>query len=1192
MKKGLIFLIVVLAAWCASAQEVYITGYIDSSCPQAKGRTLEIYVSGTVDLSAWNLVRQSNGNGYAHNINISGLGTLTDEYAYITNNIEIFQQEFEVGEASILQTGAINDNGDDAFQLVDQFGNLIDRFGEEGVQPTSSSPWYHKKTYYYRKSGESPNHGNFNPNNWIFGAINLLLGEGLCNDGEAFGNIVPFGSFDPFLCEPITALPYIEDFENSIPPNIHNCATIENEVNSPPWEIAFLDKNGFNSKVLQYQASSEPANAWFFTRGITLETDIEYELTYRYGNNDPLSQEKLQIALGNSNDSEEMNILKIHSQISSGKAKRNRILFDVNSGDVYYIGFHASSEADQNELYVDDIQIGLAPNCLTPLDLKSDELTAITAQLSWRDDNENATASIVYGESGFNPAVEGEVIYVEESTETTLENLLPDTIYDVYVKSHCSDVEESTYAEVLHFKTLCSPTQTPFLENFESMVPPELSDCSSVENGSAGNNWETAEIQIAGFDGKVLRYQADENNPARAWFFTRGVDLDAETDYQLSYVFGNNNPETTEKLKVSFGTSPTADKMNHELTDYSIINQGVATPGEHIFSVETDTTYYFGFLAYADANQGELYLDEIEIKPAPSCLRPTAITIQNLEAFSAEVIWTDANSVSNYEVIYGEYGFDPETEGQSLFVEENTQVYLENLESGTTYQVFIKTHCTPTDESEHSFAATFTTDCTIQDVPFVQDFESAIVPSLPNCATSDNAGNGNNWETYDESQDSNPIMNSKVLRYKFDIFNSANAWYFTNGINLQTGINYQISYRFANNTANTNFFEKLKVGFGSVVAAADMQIIADHPHISDAIPESHMVVFSVPADGVYYFGFNAYSNFNASVLYVDDIEIDLGPICPSPTNLYYTNLSHESVDFTWEGYQTTSQWQVKYGFYGFDPQSSGINSFEITGEPEIHISGLQTDTFYDVYVRSNCGEGEFSDWEGPKTFKTKITPPSNNLLCDAQPLEWNQECAEGDFANLGAFSEPNEPEACFNYPGKTVWFSFQAPENGEVTLLSDFFDPVLTSQLAVFEAPTDCADPLSLGAEIACAGYSSNIFISNLIPGETYYLQVAANSNQAGTFCIEVQVDPNMAVENNLFEELSLYPNPVKNELFIQAQSPIENLVLFDFHRKKVMSQHPNSTETKLSISTLASGIYFLQIALKGKLRTFKVVKE
>src|SRR5699024_4993098 len=157
-----------------------------------------------------------------------------------------------------------------------------------------------------------------------------------------------------------------------------------------------------------------------------------------------------------------------------------------------------------------------------------------------------------------------------------------------------------------------------------------------------------------------------------------------------------------------------------------------------------------------------------------------------------------------------------------------------------------------------------------------------------------------------------------------------------NGIDLEAGTNYKISYRFANNTANLNFFEKLKVGFGNAASSGAMKILAEHPHITGGIPENHTVVFSVPADDVYYFGFNAYSNFNASVLYVDDIEVDLGPICPSPTNLYYFNLSHESVDFTWGQYQNISQWEVKYGFYGFDPESGEIESFEVENVPEIH----------------------------------------------------------------------------------------------------------------------------------------------------------------------------------------------------------------------------------------------------------------
>ena len=46
----------------ANAQEAIITGYVDSPCASAAGRTIEIYVDGTIDFSTgtgWNLVRQS-----------------------------------------------------------------------------------------------------------------------------------------------------------------------------------------------------------------------------------------------------------------------------------------------------------------------------------------------------------------------------------------------------------------------------------------------------------------------------------------------------------------------------------------------------------------------------------------------------------------------------------------------------------------------------------------------------------------------------------------------------------------------------------------------------------------------------------------------------------------------------------------------------------------------------------------------------------------------------------------------------------------------------------------------------------------------------------------------------------------------------------------------------------------------------
>jgi len=40
-----------------------ITGYVDATCPNDNGRTLEVYVNGSVDLNVWTVEVQNDGNG-------------------------------------------------------------------------------------------------------------------------------------------------------------------------------------------------------------------------------------------------------------------------------------------------------------------------------------------------------------------------------------------------------------------------------------------------------------------------------------------------------------------------------------------------------------------------------------------------------------------------------------------------------------------------------------------------------------------------------------------------------------------------------------------------------------------------------------------------------------------------------------------------------------------------------------------------------------------------------------------------------------------------------------------------------------------------------------------------------------------------------------------------------------------------
>src|SRR5690606_25712174 len=106
--------------------------------------------------------------------------------------------------------------------------------------------------------------------------------------------------------------------------------------------------------------------------------------------------------------------------------------------------------------------------------------------------------------------------------------------------------------------------------------------------------------------------------------------------------------------------------------------------------------------------------------------------------------------------------------------------------------------------------------------------------------------------------------------------NSANAWFYTQGINLTAGTNYKITYDYGTESAGT-FPESLKVAYGTSAEHTSMTtVLADHPQIFTAESAvTNEVIFTPDTDGVYYFGFNAYSDANMFYLYVDNIKVEL-----------------------------------------------------------------------------------------------------------------------------------------------------------------------------------------------------------------------------------------------------------------------------------------------------------------------------
>ncbi|WP_314244549.1 M43 family zinc metalloprotease [Empedobacter tilapiae] len=71
-----------------------------------------------------------------------------------------------------------------------------------------------------------------------------------------------------------------------------------------------------------------------------------------------------------------------------------------------------------------------------------------------------------------------------------------------------------------------------------------------------------------------------------------------------------------------------------------------------------------------------------------------------------------------------------------------------------------------------------------------------------------------------------------------------------------------------------------------------------------------------------------------------------------------------------------------------------------------------------------------------------------------------------------------------------------------------------------------------------------------------------------------------------------VYPNPVSNTLNIQNSIAIQSVKIFDVTGKQVFSKTINAKETKINVTHLKAGIYFVNTTVRGKVSKFKIIKK
>ena len=387
----------------------------------------------------------------------------------------------------------------------------------------------------------------------------------------------------------------------------------------------------------------------------------------------------------------------------------------TDSGDFY------------DDIAIDDIAVENGPTCYEPLNVTVTSITATDATFTWNGNASSYNVEIVT--AGTAPT--GTPTASGVSSPYTASNLISITDYEFYIQSDCGGSDFSTWAGPFSFTTECGVYTAPYTQDFNGsdFVP----EC--WQNAGSGTPL-TGPSSFGLSSWTDDNYLNDTNNTTAArvnlyaaskeeWLISPEIDLSTgifnleflvgETDFANSGANEDGGMSTTDdEVQVLITTDGGTTWQN--ITTYSAANTPALTGQLESFSLAA----YSGVVQIAfwasegtvnDAADYDFFIDDVAIVVAP-CEDPSNITVTNITETAADISWTENGSATEWEVIYGLPGFDPNTAGTTIVDNDGTiGVLLTGLTEGQDYDVYVRANCSTGFDSDWSLVGNFTTVC-------------------------------------------------------------------------------------------------------------------------------------------------------------------------------------------------------------------------------------------------------------------------------------------------------------------------------------------------------------------------------------------------------------------------------------------------------------------------------------------------
>ncbi|MBR6334153.1 MAG: fibronectin type III domain-containing protein, partial [Bacteroidales bacterium] len=605
------------------------------------------------------------------------------------------------------------------------------------------------------------------------------------------------------------------------------------------------------------------------------------------------------------------------------------------------------------------------PFCTSPLNVHVSQVAAISAMVNWNAALYGATSYTVgYSESGQDnwitfPGVTG--------NNYMISGLTPGEEYDVFVLSECDMGDADTVFSSFQTHScfvggdLAIGDGTSSTEYFPEYAYYEYSYTQQIflasEMGGAANiSSITFDVTSVGDPTRNIQIYLMHTNSASGSSWLSASNAQQVYSGNVTFSVGLNTIDFTTPFSYNgvdnlvlvvmdiTGTWTDANEFKCHYTS-SDLSRYVYQDGTSysITSVPTD-----GY----STNERNNVIFGVPCDSTASCSAPNSY-IADYDAGSVTVAWAPGNMETSWEMEYCE-------EGSVTWMSEGSVTSphtVTGLTSDTKYIFRIRANCGGGEYSEWNLSSVRTA-CSAVTIPYTEDFDDAPASGSGNMVTCWTRNTNYTSTLYPYTSNSQHYSGNYSA-----YFYGTSAYY-----------SYLASPEFDASVDMTN----LQVRFWARKTTASYYIqvgvMTDPNDYSTFVqvgqnltPENinNWEMLSVNTDQ--YTGTGRYIAFRIpaasnSYMYIDDINIDVIPLCEHVTSITVSNITTNSVDLSWTPGGNESQWEVVYGIAGTVSDPETMSSVTVSGTANVTLNGLSASSDFDVYVKAVCSGTESSIW--------------------------------------------------------------------------------------------------------------------------------------------------------------------------------------------------------------------------------------